>query len=209
MIRFTKVFLVLTPLILSACASPYVATWKAPDALPLQIRGAKVAAVVMITDQASRREAEDALAREITARGAQGIAMYTLLPDTSPSTEPAARAALEKAGAQGIVAMRPVNVEKDVEITPVLYSSPVYRSYWGGYYAGGWGSPWSTPVVIDNEVTVKTVVSVETLIYSFKQNTLIWSGTSKTTNPANVPKLVKKLAADAAQELANQGLIAQ
>jgi hypothetical protein len=163
--------------------------------------------VVMMADQASRRQAEDTLAQEITARGAQGVAMYTLMPDAAPSMEAATRAALEKAGVQGVVAMRPVNIDKEIEVTPVIYNQPMYGSYWGGYYGYGWGSPWARPMSMGNDVTVKTVVSVETLVYSLKQNKLIWSGTSKTTNPPNVQKFVKKLAADAATELDKQGLI--
>jgi hypothetical protein len=208
MIRSARVLLVFATLALSACAAGYTATWVAPDASPLEIRGAKVAAVVMIKDQASRRRAEDTLAQEITARGAQGIAMYTLLPDAEPSMEAATRTALENAGVQGIVAMRPVNVAKELQITPVIQSSPFYRGYWGGgYYAYGWGMPWVEPMVIGSEISVQTVVSVETLVYSLKQNKLVWSGTSKTTNPPKVHSFVKKLAADAAKELEKNGLI--
>ena len=75
MSQVTRFAIVLTGcLTLLACASsPFVSTWKAPDATPLELRGSKVAAVVMMENQASRRAAEDALAREITARGAGPI----------------------------------------------------------------------------------------------------------------------------------------
>ncbi|HJY41606.1 MAG TPA: hypothetical protein VJ303_10235, partial [Steroidobacteraceae bacterium] len=49
--------------ILTACSSaPFVSTWRAPDAQPLDVRGSKVAAVVMVNNEASRRVAEDKLA---------------------------------------------------------------------------------------------------------------------------------------------------
>ena len=75
----------------SACeSSPWVSTWKAADAQPLQITGEKVVAVVMINDRSTRRTAEDTLAAEITRRGAQGVAMYTLQEDDAkPSAEAA------------------------------------------------------------------------------------------------------------------------
>mgnify|MGYP003704512899 CR=1 FL=1 len=48
----------------AACAStPFVSSWRAPNAEPLQITGAKVAAVAMIDQIASRRATEDAIAR--------------------------------------------------------------------------------------------------------------------------------------------------
>jgi hypothetical protein len=189
---------------LSACASdPFVSTWKAPDATPLELRGEKVAAVVMMEKQASRRAAEDALAREITARGAQGVSMYTILPDAQPQSEAAARAALEQAGVAGVIVMRPVGVEKEVSSTPT-YSAPMYAGYYGGYYGHGWGASWST----GSEIRTDTIVVVETLIYSLKQNKLVWGGQSRTTNPKNVDQLVKKLATAVSSELEKQGLIA-
>ena len=52
---------------LTGCASsPWVSTWRAPDATPLETQGARVAAVVMIQDAATRRAAEDALEVPVT-----------------------------------------------------------------------------------------------------------------------------------------------
>ena len=57
------------------------------------------------------------------------------------------------------------------------------------------------------EIRTNTIVSVETLVYSLKQNKLVWGGQSKTTNPSSVDKLVKTLATATAKELQKQGLI--
>ena len=70
----------------AAAASPpksgtsFLETWKDPDAQPLQLKGAKVVAVVMMNDPKARRLAEDALAKEITKLGAQGVPMYSIAP---------------------------------------------------------------------------------------------------------------------------------
>jgi hypothetical protein len=193
--------------LLSGCASSsFVSSWKAPDAQPLELKGAKVAAVVMMRSEASRRTAEDALAREITARGAIGVPMYTVLPDADPAKEPQARAELEKLGFQGAVVMRPIRVDKEVVSTPT-YIGPAYGTYWGGYYGMGWGRPWDFDVVRGGEIRTDTIVSIETLIYSLKQNKLVWGGQSRTTNPGNVDQLVKRLSSDVAKELQRQGLI--
>jgi hypothetical protein len=209
MIPVARFAIVLTGcLTLFACASnPFVSTWKAPDAQPLQLRGSKVAAVVMMKNEASRRAAEDALAREITARGAQGVPMYTILPEGKPENEAAARAALEQAGMAGAVVMRPVGVEKEVSSTPVTYSAPMYAGYYGGYYGHGWGATWGPSTMQGGEIRTDTIVVVETLIYSLRQNKLVWGGQSRSTNPKNVDQLVQKLAAAVAQELEKQGLI--
>jgi hypothetical protein len=81
----------------------------------------------------------------------------------------------------------------------------MYRGYWGGYYGAGWGASYMS----GGEIRTDTIVSVETLVYSLKQNKLVWAGQSRTTNPSNVEALVKKLAGATASELQKQGLIAR
>ena len=203
----SKISVALGVLALSGCVSPYVSTWKDPAAAPLEFQGQKVAAVVMMQDVASRRAAEDTLAGEITARGGQGVASYTLAPNIQKDNEAANKAALEKAGIIGVVVMRPINVENKLSVTPVTVVDPYYRSYWGGYYGYGAGAMYGGPATVGHEISSDTVVTVETLVYSLKQNKLVWSGKSKTTNPPKTVSFVKRLAADAADELEDQGLI--
>ena len=83
--------LLLGVLFLSACASgsTFTTTWKSPDATPLGFKGQKVAAAVVVKDEARRRLAEDRLAQQIAARGAQGRTMYSLLPSASVGDEQA------------------------------------------------------------------------------------------------------------------------
>jgi hypothetical protein len=199
--------LLTSALLLASCASQeFVSTWKDPQAAPLQLRGSKVAAVVMAKDESLRRPAEDALAREITARGAQGIPMYTLMAGNSPNDEASARAACEAAGVQGIVVLKPTAVDKQVETKPITSLEPTYGSYWGGYYSAGWGMSYA-PVTVGEETKITRVVTIETRVYSLRQNKLVWVGQSKTTNPEDVDKEIKKLAAATAAQLQKEGLI--
>ena len=200
-------------LLLSACASGgFVSTWKAPDAAPMQLQGATVGAVVMTEESSVRRHAEDTLAREITARGAVGVPMYTLLPDEGAATEDAARAASEKAGLKAVVVMKPTKVEKKVSEQAVTslqpaYSDAVYGNYWSnGYYRSGWGTPY-VPVSEGNEIKLKMTVSIDTRVYSLTQNKLVWAGQSRTTDPKNMEEMIGKLAAATAKELERNGLL--
>jgi len=207
MIGAIRVLCLTGTLLLSACASTFVSTWKAPDAAPLELRGQKVAAVVMMKNEASRRAAEDTLARDITARGAQGVAAYTIVPEITPGKEAAARAALEKAGVQGIVVMRPLAVDKKIVEKPNTYLEPEYSSFFDGYYGMGSGQQYAAPVSLGNQVRSEITVTVETLVYSMKQNKLVWSGRSKTTDPEDVDALLHTIAAATAKELTKQKLI--
>jgi hypothetical protein len=193
---------------LSSCASSgFVSSWQAPDAEPLQVSGSKVAAVVMMSEESSRRAAEDALARELTARGAIGVALYTVLPDAHPDNEAAVRTAMEQAGVAGAVVMRPVSTRTEVVATPDTFVRPAYGRFWGGYYGFGWGDPWIGVRVARGDIRTETIVSVETLVYSLRQNKLVWGGQSETTNSSSVDRLVRSTAAKVAKELERRGLI--
>jgi hypothetical protein len=209
MIRIARLTPFAMTIVLHACASSsLVSTWTAPDAQPLEIRGTKVAAVVMMSDTVARRAAEDVLAREIAAGGAVAVPMYTIYSDPQAVNEPAARVALEQAAVQTVVVMRPLSVEKDVDVAPVAYTGPTHGSYWGDYYGAGWSTAWGPGMSGGGDVRVDVTVAVETLVYSLKQNKLVWTGQSRTTNPASVEELIQELAASAAKELRKQGLLA-
>jgi hypothetical protein len=187
---------------LTACATTsFVSSWKAPDVQSMQGEGSKVVAVVMHKNEAARRAAEDALAREITRRGGQGVALYSLAPGAQPD-ETAVKAALEAAEIDAIVVLRPVGSQQEVYSTPTMYSGPSYRGFYGGYYGYGWGGAWGP-----SEIRTNTIVHVETLVYSVKQNKLVWAGQTKTTNPQQVDAFVRELAGATAKELRKQGII--
>ena len=186
---------------LTGCATTgLVSSWKAPDAEPFPMLGEKVAAVVMADDQTIRLAGEDALARELTALGAVGVPMYTLLAGAAPD-EAKARAAAEQAGIVGVVVLRPVAIDKEISSRPATYAGPMYGPFWGGYYGHGWGSAYG------GEIRTDTVIIVETLVYSLARNKLMWAGQSKTTNPANLDRLIENTARQVANELVRQGLI--
>jgi hypothetical protein len=183
----------------TACSTTaFHSTWKAPDAQPVSARGEKVIALVVNANQASRRAAEDALARELTKRGAAGIAAYTILGEADVKNEATIKEAFERTGAVGVVVLRPVGKQKEVYSTPAVYAGP-YGTFWGGYYPGAWGG---------SQVRTDTIVIVETLVYSLRQNKLVWAGESRTTNPTDVDAFVQELVAEAADAMRKQGVIA-
>ena len=85
--------------------------------------GTKVVGFVLTKNEAARRAAEDALARELTTRGAQGVPGYTVVP-VNVTDEAEAKALVEKSGAAGVVVMRPVGKDKEVYSTPTMYTGP-------------------------------------------------------------------------------------
>jgi hypothetical protein len=184
----------------SCSSTTFVSTWRAPDAGPMQAKGAKVAAVVMMRSDPSRRAAEDRLAHEISLHGAIGVPSYTIIPNIDPTKEGEARSLMQQAQVAAVVVLRPVGVDKTLEVTPA-YSDPMYGGYWGGYYGHGWGGAYG------GTAYVKTTVYVETLIYSLLQNKLLWGGQSKTVDPQNVDQVVMEIAVAAGDELEHEGML--
>jgi hypothetical protein len=189
---------------LAACATTtFTSSWKAPDAQPMgTLSGQKVVAVAVSQNAAVRRSAEDALVSVLNAGGAQGIPSYSIIGDDAVKDEAKAKAAIEKSGAVAVVVMRPVAKEKEVSSTPTMYMGPSYGPYWGGYYGYGWGGAWG-----GSQIRTDTIVVVETLVYSLKQNKLVWAGQSKTTNPSKIDAFVKEVAAGAGKEMKKLGLL--
>ena len=185
----------------------FESTWKDPEAQPMHVRGSKVVAAVIIQDPVARKKAEDALAREITKRGGNGVPMYSLsLSDQSTTgDESKTRAAVEAIGAQGIVVMRPVDVRHKAVQTETISKDDTYGGYWGGYYGIGWSDPW---VSKSPDMETDIVVTVEVFVFSLPQNKLVWTGTSESTNPPKAEKFVVKLATETAKELKKEGLLA-
>jgi hypothetical protein len=207
MVRFVRVGLAAGAAVaLVACAATtFNSVWKAPTAGPLNFKGKKVAALVVSKEEGVRYGAEDALAREITAQGAVGIAAYTLIPRELTQDRDKAKEFLEKAGVAGVVAMRVVGKEKELSGSgsTVYWGTPYYGSFWGGgYYGWGWGG-----VYDPGYLRTDTIVSVETLVYSLDQDKLVWAGRSQTTNPSQVGDFIKELVIAAAKEMRKQGLI--
>jgi hypothetical protein len=205
MSRATRCGLVAAAVAAVGCAgTTFNSTWKAPEAQPLNFKGKKVAALIVSKDESVRYGAEEALAREITARGAEGIAAYRIVPKEVIQDKDKAREFLEKAGVVGVVAMRAVGKEQQLTSSPGTYwGAPYYSSFWGpGYWGWGWGA-----VYDPGYLRTDTIVYVETLIYSLPQNKLVWAGRSQTTNPSKVGPFIKELASKVAGELKKQGLI--
>ncbi len=192
---------------LSCATTKLTSSWKAPDTGPLNFAGKKIVALVISDDQALRRQAEDTLARDLTERGVQGIAAYTIIPASDHGDREKAKARLQQAGVEGVVAMRVAGRNTELNYVPggvystAMWNHPYYSSFWG-YFGWGWGVV-SSPGYLKAD----TVVTVETLIFSLPKDKLLWAAMSETTNPLDVVSSVRALTKEVAKRLKYEGLI--
>ncbi len=174
----------------------FMSKWSSPEARGVSFAGKKVAAVVMTQDDSLRVSGEEALSRELTARGMQGVAAYRMVPKEELQNAEKAKGWFERASVDGVVVLRPVSAEKERTYTePTVWAAPYYGTLWG-YYGYGWGA-----VYTPGSVREDTIVVVETLIYSVPMNKLLWAAASETKNPKTLQKFVTDLVKEAAKEI--------
>jgi hypothetical protein len=197
---FPVLLLPATLLFLGACATTtFTSTWKAPDGQTINPIGKTVAAVFVSVDERTRHTAEEALANELIARGAHGVRGYTLLPNEIGRDAEDTFARLKEAGANEVVVMRVVGADRQPAISQI----------------GVPGFAADEEPGLDNRVRVinlrhsALVVSVETLVYSLNRDELLWSSTSRTSNPQDIAHLINEVANATTTEMVKQGLLAR
>jgi len=196
-------FCTLLTFIISCNSSRIVKTWKDPDTQVSVEKLNKVLVVAFLRDETSRRTAEDKMASLLNGKA---VTSYSYFKDDIKSLkEDDVRNQLKNDGFDGAVTMRLVDVDKDVTYTPGTFSTyPVYYRTFGGYYLRGW-SYYSTP---ERYQTTKTY-SVETNVYSLKQDKLVWSGLTESTNPGGVDKLTADISNTVYKRMVKEGFISQ
>ena len=201
--RFRFGLMVIVAIVVGASAlakTKFNSVWKSPEAAATRLAGQKVAALVIDSDESLRVAGEEALARELTERGMQGVPSYRFVPKEELKSAEQARGWYEKAGVQAVVALRVVSDEKKLQYQPSTWTSGYYSSLWG-YYGYGWG------VVYDpGYKRIDRYVSLETLIFSVPKNTLLWAGLSETENPKEPAKVIEEVVREAVSEMRKQGL---
>jgi len=197
---FASILLIALPV--SGADPNFTVTWKNPAAGNVAYAGKKVVGLIVSDDMPLRQSAEEALARELTAKGVKGVPAYQMIPKEEMRDKDRAKAWFERTDTAAVVIMRLVDIGKETRPTVVAWeSAPYYGSLWG-YYPYAWGA---TIDLTPNKTTVTVVV--ETLVFDVPGNKLLWAGTSETTNPKGAQQLVKSLVNAAAEQMRKDGLI--
>jgi hypothetical protein len=195
--------------ILSLSVSPafetkakFTSTWKAPGAAAMSYAGRKVVGLVISDDLSLRMSAEEALARELTARGVEGVAAYRMIPGEEIRNPENAKRWFEKSGAACVVIMRVVDLSKEKIPTAVVWAGASYYGSLWDYYPYAWGA--AIPI---GSGRTEIKVLVETLIFDIAGNKLVWAGTSETVDPKDAQATVKGIVTSATEQMKKDGLI--
>jgi hypothetical protein len=178
----------------------FTSAWRSSEAGTVSFAGKKVAALVISGDDSLRIPGEEALARELAARGMQSGATYRIAPKEELQSADRAKPWFEKANVDGVVALRPVRKDHRTTYNAGMWVNPYYSSFWG-YYGYGWGN-----LYIPGSIDRDTVVVVETTIYSVPRNMLLWAAVTETKNPGELQRVVADLVKGSVKEMQKQGL---
>ena len=130
-------------------AVKFLSTFASPDAASVSFKGQKVVALVISDDMSLRMSGEEALSRELSARGIPGVAAYRAIPREMLKDVDAARAWFGREAVAGVVALRPVSESKEKRYPPDIWATPTYSSLWG-YYPYGWTTVYvAGPIPVD------------------------------------------------------------
>jgi hypothetical protein len=155
--------------------------------------------VLVSKDNVLRRNMEDKMASHF----ANAVQSYRVLSNAETTDATRVLSQLHARGYDGAIVMDVANVSNVVTYTPgtYWYGDPYYT--FAGYWGTVWGYPYD-PGIASRDV----VVSLETQIYSLRNDKLLWAARSETTDPKSVGKLADSVLDHVMRELHKEGLVA-
>lgn len=194
-------YIVAVAMLLSACASTRIINAWHED----RYEGPVLERFLVIGLSSSpnrRRYFETAFSRHLEAADLASESSFRLIPDEEITDEKEViEAAISQSSADAILTTRLVDISKEQSYVPPSYNyAPV--GFYDYYY------PTYRMVFQPGYVVTNTTVILETNVYSAKTKELLWTGNTRTFNPASADRIVQELSKIVVDELATYGFIA-
>ena len=159
-----------------------------------QLRGQKVAAIVITDDQSLQMSAEEALTRELSARGVVRRPIVTAARRDEERREGERLVRARRRAGRGRFAPRRHAPGTAAQCRRVDLRLLQLVLELHGY---GWGTTYAVPLSYDKSTTI----SVETLVYDLTRDKLVWAATSETEDPKDLQRFVADLVKAAVDEM--------
>ena len=173
-------------------------TWKSPEAEPVSFAGKKVAVILISTNRAPRVAAEEALAKEITKRGAEGVPANAIVTESEIKDPETAKVRFREQGVAGVVVIR--GTPKGGEpVDSDFWKDPIYKDVWGFT-----SSSWKQAEGSEKKKDVKFRVEVH--VYAIEQDRMIWMGTMDMKS-SELPEFVSTIVDEIAEEMRKVNLL--
>ncbi|MCO6360894.1 hypothetical protein [Roseivirga pacifica] len=178
----------------SCSSTSLINSWKDPDFTDNPRNWDKVLVAVQSSSEGQRRVAEDKLA----SMSDKLYPSYNIFASkTAIADEDVLRRKISDGEYDAIMTMRLLNKEQQDSYVPGSYTGGYWAfhgPYWGAYYDPGY-------------YRSDTYYSIETQVFSIKENKLVWSGISSTVNPTKVDKTIEEIARSVYRQMVKDGFI--
>jgi len=198
----SNLVILLSVLFLAGCSSSNKITnsWKNPEATAESVKFQTVAVFAMLKNQDMRMQVEEAIASQMPNTIA--VPSYKMITNEELADLNAVKQKLNDRGMEGALVLSVKKVDEKTN----YYSSGMYPSAYytfGGYYNYAWNYMYD-PYVYSN---TNYYVDIEILIYSIKEDKLVWYGESTSVNPESIEQTISELAVSVKNQLVEDGLL--
>jgi PBP1b-binding outer membrane lipoprotein LpoB len=199
--RNSIIILLLAIYLISCSSSNKISnSWKNPDVTIETARFQTMAVFAMVKDQQMRRDVEEAIVSQMPNTIA--VPSYKMITKEELADINAVKQKLSERGMEGALVLSVRNVNQKTS----YYSSGMYPSAYysfGGYYNYAWNYMYD-PFMYS---TTNVYVDLEILIYSLKDDKLVWYGESTSVNPEGIQQTISELAVSVKNQLVEDGLL--
>ena len=198
----THFILISLAVLLAGCSSSNKISnsWTNPEAAAESIKFQTVAVFAMVKDQQMRQDIEEALASQMPNTVA--VPVYKMISNEELADIDAVKKKLSERGMKGALVLSVRNVDqKTTYYSPGMYPSAYYN--FGGYYN------YARNYMYDpyGYSSTNVYVDLEILIYSLKNDQLVWYGESTSVNPESIQQTISELAVSIKNQLVEDGLL--
>lgn len=189
-------------LIMSSCNSTKITnSWRDPNQQLITGEWKKILVVALLNNETNRRKVEEELLHYLNGKG---IVSYKYIKeDFNKINEDKLRDKIKADGFDGAITMRLIDIDKEKVYIPMqqnLY--PLYYRNFSGYYQQGWTSFTSPGYYSSNKTFI-----VETVVYSIKEDKIIWSGITESFNPEGVVKMTSEISKLIYKKMVSEGFV--
>ena len=198
----TGIIILLLAIYLVGCSSSNKVSnsWKNPDVTMETARFQTMAVFAMVKDQQMRIDVEEAIVSQMPNTIA--VPSYKMITKEELAYINAVKQKLSERGMEGALVLSVRNVNQRTSYySSGMYPSPYYS--FGGYYNYAWNYMYDPFVYSSTNV----YVDLEILIYSLKEDMLVWYGESTSVNPKGIQGTISELAVAVKNQLVEDGLL--
>ncbi len=187
--------------LISCSSTQIISSWREPNK-ELKISNlTKVMVVALFKNKTTSHLAEDEMVRYLNGKGIVSYDYFNT--NFNLQNEDAIRTKIKKDGFDGAVTMRLLDVEKETKYSQgSIGFYPMYYQTFSGYYFRNWNN-YNEP----GYYSTTKIFTVETNVYSIKEDKIIWTGLTETTDPEGVNKMTKEITKVIFKKMLEEGFI--